>query len=188
MLQVEKTALDGVLILTPRRFTDERGYFCETWNAARMAQAGIAFDFVQDNESLSGPVGTLRGLHYQAPPFAQAKLVRVIRGAVWDVAVDARRGSPTFGRHVGVELSGENGRQLLVPRGFLHGFVTRAPDTIVAYKVDAHYDAQADGSVAWDDPDLGIDWGTDSVHLSPKDRAAPRWADWTSPFDYGADT
>ncbi len=152
-----------------------------------MADAGLDFVFVQDNESLSAQQGTLRGLHYQAPPFAQAKLVRVVRGAIFDVAVDARRGSPSFGRWVAEKLSDENGAQLLVPRGFLHGFVTLTPDTQVIYKVDNPYDAGSDGGVMWNDPDLGIDWGVppDEVTLSDKDRRTPAFRDWTSPFEYG---
>ncbi len=180
-MQIEKTALPGVLILTPRRFSDDRGWFAETWNRRTMAEAGLDLDFVQDNHSLSQTAGTLRGLHYQAPPHAQAKLVRVVRGAVLDVAVDARRGSATFGRWTGAELSAGNGRQLLIPQGFLHGFVTRAPNTEVQYKCTDYYARDADGSVAWDS--VGIDWGlTGDPVLSDKDRAAPRFGDWTSPF------
>jgi dTDP-4-dehydrorhamnose 3,5-epimerase len=184
-MEIIATDLPDVKVIVPRRFGDARGYFCETWNARRMAEAGLDHAFCQDNESLSAEAGTLRGLHYQAPPFAQTKLVRVVRGAVLDVAVDARRGSPAYGRWVAVRLSAERGEQILVPRGFLHGFVTLEPATLVAYKVDAGYDAAADGSVAWDDPDLGIDWGTARPVLSAKDAAAPRFADWVSPFVYG---
>ncbi len=152
-----------------------------------MAEAGLDLRFVQDNESLSARAGTLRGLHYQAPPHAQAKLVRVVRGAIRDVAVDARRGSPTFGQWVAVELAAETGAQLLVPRGFLHGFVTLEDATHVIYKVDGVFHGPSDGSVAWNDPDLGIDWGVDPdmVILSDKDRTAPAFADWTSPFAHG---
>ncbi|MFO1210826.1 MAG: dTDP-4-dehydrorhamnose 3,5-epimerase [Amaricoccus sp.] len=186
-MDVRATAIPEVRILTPRRFGDARGYFSETWSAARMAEAGLAFDFVQDNESLSALEGTLRGLHYQAPPFAQTKLVRVVRGAILDVAVDARRGSPTWGRWVAEEISAENGAQILVPRGFLHGFVTLTPDTQVIYKVDNPYDAASDGGVLWSDADLGIAWGVppERVVLSDKDRRAPAFRDWTSPFEYG---
>lgn len=186
-MDIRATALPDVKVLTPRRFDDDRGHFCETWNAARMAAAGLDVAFVQDNESLSARAGTLRGLHYQAPPFAQTKLVRVGRGAILDVAVDARAGSPTYGRWVAEELSAANGMQLLVPRSFLHGFLTLADDTLVLYKVDKPYDPASDGGVAWDDPDLAIDWGiaTDLATLSDKDRRAPRFADWTSPFAYG---
>ena len=182
-MQVEKTALDGVVILTPRRFGDDRGWFSEVWNRRALAGAGIDADFVQDNHSFSGPKGTLRGLHYQAPPHAQAKLVRCTAGAIWDVAVDARRGSPTYGRWVGAELSAENGRQLFVPEGFLHGFSTLTEDAEVQYKCTDHYAPDADGAVAWDSPSLGIDWhlAVEPV-LSAKDAAAPDFAEWDTPF------
>jgi dTDP-4-dehydrorhamnose 3,5-epimerase len=186
-MEIRETALPGVMILVPPRFGDERGYFCEAWNARRLAEAGLDHDFVQDNESLSARAGTLRGLHYQAPPFAQAKLLRVLRGAVRDVVVDARLGSPTYGHWVAAELSAGNSAQILVPRGFLHGFLTLDDDTQVLYKVDNPYDAASDGAVAWDDPDLGIDWGIEParVIVSAKDRAAPGFRDWRSPFRYG---
>ena len=183
-MRIEATALPAVLRIVPDRHGDARGWFSETWNRRALAGAGVALDFVQDNASLSAAVGTLRGLHYQAPPSAQDKLVRCVRGALTDVAVDARRGSPTYGRWVAEDLTAENGAQLLVPAGFLHGFVTRAEGTEIAYKCTAHYDRAADGAVAWDDPDLGIDWGVDAPVLSEKDRAAPRLADWDSPFRY----
>jgi dTDP-4-dehydrorhamnose 3,5-epimerase len=187
-MQIEETALPGVVILTPRRFADERGWFEETWNRETLRARGIDLDFVQDNHSMSARPGTVRGLHYQAPPRAQAKLVRVLRGAIFDVAVDARRGSPRFGAWVGVELSADCGRQLLVPEGFLHGFVTRAPDTHVAYKCSDAYSPAHDGAVAWDDPDLAIDWGLapGAAILSDKDARAPRWRDWVSPFVWRA--
>ncbi|WGV15370.1 dTDP-4-dehydrorhamnose 3,5-epimerase [Fuscovulum ytuae] len=183
-MQIEKTDLPDLLILTPRRFGDSRGWFVETWNAARMREAGLDLAFVQDNHSFSAQKGTLRGLHYQSPPRAQDKLVRCSRGAIWDVAVDARRGSPTYGRSVGVELSAENGRQLLVPKGFLHGFVTLTDDCEVQYKCTDLYSPQHDGSVRWDS--AGVNWGFagDPV-LSEKDLAAPAFADWQSPFTYG---
>lgn len=186
MLDIQETSLPGVMLLVPRRFGDARGWFSETWNKARMAEAGLAHDWVQDNQSFSASAGTVRGLHYQAPPFAQAKLVRVVHGEILDVAVDVRRGSPNYGQWVAEVLSAENGAQLLVPRGFLHGFVTQAPDTQVLYKVDAPYNGEADGAVRFDDPDLGVDWGieaSDAV-LSDKDAAAPLLADWTSPFEW----
>ena len=183
-MQIETTRLPGVLVLTPRVFADARGRFCETWRRDRLAAAGIHIDFVQDNESLSHAVGTVRGLHYQSPPHAQAKLVRVLAGSVWDVAVDVRAGSPGYGAWVGVELSAENGRQLLVPEGFLHGFVTRAPDTVVAYKCSDVYAPDCDGAVHFADPDLAIDWGIDPARavLSDKDARAPAFAGWQSPF------
>jgi dTDP-4-dehydrorhamnose 3,5-epimerase len=185
-MDVRATALPEVKVLTPRRFGDARGYFCETWSAGRMAEAGLDLAFVQDNESLSAQQGTLRGLHYQAPPFAQSKLVRVVRGAILDVAVDARRGSPRYGKWIAEEISAENGAQILVPRGFLHGFVTLTPDTHVIYKVDNPYDAASDGGVLWSDPDLGVAWGVapDAVTLSDKDRKQPLFRDWSSPFEY----
>ncbi len=186
-MDIRATALPEVKVLTPRRFGDHRGYFCETWSTGRMASAGLDFSFVQDNESLSARAGTLRGLHYQAPPVAQAKLVRVALGAILDVAVDARRGSPTYGRWVAEEISAENGAQLLIPRGFLHGFVTLAENTLVVYKIDNPYDAASDGGVVWSDADIGIDWGLphQAVVLSDKDRGQPAFRDWVSPFEYG---
>jgi dTDP-4-dehydrorhamnose 3,5-epimerase len=180
-MQIDPTALSGVVILTPARFGDDRGWFSETWNGPRLAQAGIAIAFVQDNHSFSAQPGTLRGLHYQKAPHAQDKLVRCTRGAIYDVAVDARRGSPTYGQWVGVDLTAENGRQLLVPKGFLHGFVTRTPDTEVQYKCSDVYAPDCDGGVRWDS--IGIDWGlTADPVLSGKDRVAPAFADWESPF------
>jgi dTDP-4-dehydrorhamnose 3,5-epimerase len=183
-MKIEPTALAGVLILEPRRFGDARGWFTETWNAATMAAAGLDMGFVQDNHSCSVPRHTLRGLHYQRPPHAQDKLVRCTRGAIRDVAVDIRRGSPTFGAWVAVELSAENGRQLFVPKGFLHGFLTLTPDTEVQYKCTDFYAPDCDGAVAWDDPAIGIDWGLDGATpvLSAKDAAAPRLAAIETPF------
>lgn len=180
-MQVEKTPLSGVLMLTPARFGDERGFFSETWNKARLAEHGIEMEFVQDNHSLSTRVGSVRGLHFQAPPHAQDKLVRCGRGALFDVAVDIRKGSPTYGHWFGVELSAENGRQLLVPKGFLHGFVTRAPDTEICYKCTDYYAPECDGAVRWDS--CGIDWGIDGDPvLSAKDATAPALAEFDSPF------
>jgi dTDP-4-dehydrorhamnose 3,5-epimerase len=179
---IETTRLPGVLVLTPQRFGDDRGWFTETWNAPRALAAGLAMTFVQDNHSMSAAAGTVRGLHYQRPPRAQDKLVRCTAGAILDVAVDVRLGSPTFGQWVGVELTPVNGRQLLVPKGFLHGFVTRLPMTEVQYKCSDVYAPDCDGAVAWDDPEIGIDWGVADPVLSAKDRAAPRLRDWQSPF------
>ena len=182
----EETKLPGVVILTPRRFGDERGFFSESWNRRAMADLGLDIDFVQDNHSLSRDIGTVRGLHFQAPPHAQAKLVRCGRGRLFDVAVDIRKGSATFGQWVGVELSFENGRQLLIPEGFLHGFVTRAPDTEIIYKCSDFYAPDADGAVRFDDPELGIDWGLEGItpKLSAKDEAAPLMRDFDSPFTW----
>jgi dTDP-4-dehydrorhamnose 3,5-epimerase len=185
-MQIEQTALEGVLILTPQRHGDARGFFSESWNRARMAKTGLEYDFVQDNHSVSVATGTLRGLHYQSPPHAQAKLVRCGRGALWDVAVDFRAGSHTFGEWLGVDLTSENGRQLLIPEGFLHGFVTRAPDTEIIYKCTDYYAPECDGVVAWDDPDIGIDWGLVAPILSDKDAKAPKLANVPSPFTKGA--
>jgi len=182
MLDITPTALPGVLILTPARHGDARGFFSESWNNARMVAAGIEIDFVQDNHSLSAKVGTVRGLHFQSPPHAQAKLVRCGRGALYDVAVDIRRGSPTYGQWTGVELSFENGKQLLVPAGFLHGFVTRAPDTEIVYKCSDYYSPECDGAVRWDS--CGIDWGisAEAALLSDKDAQAQALADFDTPF------
>lgn len=180
-MHVEHTNLEGVVLLTPRRFGDARGWFSETWNKRALAEAGINADFVQDNHSMSAPVGTLRGLHYQAPPHAQDKLVRCTRGVIFDVAVDARAGSPSYGQWVGYELSAENGAQLYVPKGFLHGFVTRTADAEVQYKCTDYYAPESDGGVRWDS--LGIDWGlTGDPILSDKDRDAVAFSDWNSPF------
>ncbi|GHG97847.1 dTDP-4-dehydrorhamnose 3,5-epimerase [Pseudodonghicola xiamenensis] len=182
-MQIDTTPLPGLLILTPRRFGDARGFFSESWNRKTLEGQGIALDFVQDNHSLSGQLGTIRGLHYQAPPHAQDKLVRCGRGALFDVAVDIRRGSPTYGQWFGLELSAQNGKQLLVPKGFLHGFVTRQPDTEICYKCTDYYAPDCDGAVRWDS--CGIDWGlsADPV-LSDKDAAALPFAEFESPFTW----
>ena len=180
-MKVSETNLPGVYILEPARHADDRGFFSESWNQRRMAEAGLHMEFVQDNHSLSEAAGTLRGLHYQSPPHGQGKLVRCGRGSLFDVAVDVRKGSPTYGQWTGVELSFENGRQLLVPEGFLHGFVTREPRTEVVYKVTDYYSADCDGAVHWDS--CGIDWGIDAAaQISAKDAAAPAFADFDSPF------
>lgn len=182
-MQIEQLALPGLVVLTPARFGDARGFFSESWNRRRMQEHGIDLDFVQDNHSLSREVGTLRGLHFQSPPHAQAKLVRCGRGRLFDVAVDIRRGSPSYGKWMGVELSAENGKQLLVPEGFLHGFITREPDTEIIYKCTDYYAPECDGAVAWDS--CGIDWGFDGrPMLSDKDAAAPKLADFDSPFTW----
>ena len=180
--------MESLLLIEPKRFGDHRGFFSETYNAARLAELGFTKVFVQDNHSLSTEPGTVRGLHFQSSPYAQDKLVRVVRGTILDVAVDIRRGSPTFGDHVAVELSAENWRQLLVPAGFAHGFVTRVPDTEVLYKVTAYYAPDHDHGFLWSDPDLGIDWEVDpaAARLSDKDRALPRLADIESAFAVSA--
>lgn len=186
MLEVTPLALDGVLEIRPRRFEDERGFFSETWNFARWTEAGIDTDFVQDNHSLSKDKGVLRGLHYQAPPMAQAKLVRVSRGAVFDVAVDIRPGSPTFGKWVSTILSAEQWNQLFVPEGFAHGFLTLQPDTEVQYKTSAPYSPEHDRAIRFDDPAIGIDWPIDGneLILSDKDRSAPLLAEVETGFSY----
>lgn len=181
-MKIEPTTIADVLILTPPHFGDDRGWFCETWNAPRMATLGVVIDWVQDNHSMSAKAGTLRGLHYQAPPHAQDKLVRCTRGAIFDVAVDIRRGSPSYGTWVGVELTPDNARQMLVPKGFLHGFVTRLPDTEVQYKCSDTYAPECDGGIRWNDPDIAIDWGVSDPILSAKDTSAPLLRDLTSPF------
>jgi dTDP-4-dehydrorhamnose 3,5-epimerase len=184
-VEIEETGLPGLRLLTPRRFGDARGFFSESWSRRVLAGLGMDFDFVQDNHSLSALAGTVRGLHYQRPPHAQAKLVRCGRGRLYDVAVDIRRGSPTYGRWFGAELSFDNGRQLMIPAGFLHGFVTREPDTEIVYKCTDYYAPECDGAVRFDDPAIGIDWGlTEAAILSDKDRAAPPLAAIHNPFDF----
>lgn len=186
-MNIIQTALPGVLLLEPVRFGDDRGFFSESWSRKVMEEHGLHFDFVQDNHSLSALVNTVRGLHFQSPPHAQDKLVRCGRGALFDVAVDIRKGSPTFGQWVGYELSFENGRQLLVPAGFLHGFSTRAPDTEIIYKCSDYYAPECDGAVRFDCPDIDIDWGlTGDAVLSGKDQIAPVMADFDSPFVWEA--
>jgi len=184
LLDIRKTEIDGVLLVTPKRFSDSRGFFVESYNAERFRQAGISDIFVQDNHSLSLAPCTIRGLHYQAPPRAQSKLVRVLKGSIIDVAVDARRSSPTYGRHVRAMLSAENGAQLLVPAGFLHGFATLEANTEVAYKVSDFYSGDHDGAVRWNSPELGIDWGVDPANavLSDKDAKATPFSEFASPF------
>jgi dTDP-4-dehydrorhamnose 3,5-epimerase len=175
-MQVEDTAIAAVKIVTPKKHGDARGFFSETYSRSSWASAGLKFAFVQDNHSFSGSTGTLRGLHFQTPPFAQDKLVRVARGRILDVAVDIRRSSPTFGKHVAVELSAENWRQLLVPIGFAHAFITLEPDVEVLYKTTAPYSPAHDRGVAWDDTDIAIDWPLPpgGPVLSDKDRRWPR--------------
>jgi dTDP-4-dehydrorhamnose 3,5-epimerase len=175
-----------VRLIETRRFADARGWFSETYAEAKWAAMGVDVRFVQDNQSSSTFAGTIRGIHFQSPPHAQAKLVRCVRGRIIDYAVDLRRGSPTYGQVAFAELSGENGRQLYVPVGYGHAFVTLEPDSEVAYKVSDVYSAECDGGVAWDCPDIGIDWPLPPTGpvLSDKDRALPRLVDFVSPFDY----
>ena len=168
----ENTFIDGLVIVTPRVFPDERGFFLESYKASEFAAAGVHEAFVQDNHSRSVR-GVLRGLHFQKAPHAQAKLVRVTHGLVWDVAVDLRRDSPTFGRWLGMELGEENRRMLFIPKGFAHGFVTLSESAELLYKCSAEYDKDSDGGVRWDDPDLAIQWPLSDVQLSGKDKALP---------------
>ncbi|WP_170529941.1 dTDP-4-dehydrorhamnose 3,5-epimerase [Ruegeria arenilitoris] len=182
-MQIEKTDLPGILILTPQRFGDQRGFFSETWNRKTLEKHGITLDFVQDNHSVSSNVGTLRGMHFQSPPHAQDKLVRCGRGALFDVVVDVRKDSPTYGKWLGVELTAENGKQILVPKGFLHGFVTRAPDTEICYKCTDYYAPECEGIVRWDS--CAIDWGLDrDPIMSSKDTEATTLAEFDSPFSW----
>jgi dTDP-4-dehydrorhamnose 3,5-epimerase len=186
-MQIEETGLPGLLVLTPPRFGDERGFFSETYNSAKLAEQGITTTFVQDNHSLSAQINTVRGLHFQAPPRAQAKLVRCGRGSLWDVAVDIRRGSPTYGQHFGIELTFENAKQLLVPAGFAHGFVTREEGTEIIYKCSDTYAPETEGALLWNDPDVGIDWQlTGDPILSDKDAKASGLKDLDTPFTYEA--
>lgn len=183
-LDVRPLAIPEVKVLVPRRFSDTRGYFVETWNRKAWRAAGIDIDFCQDNQSLSRAKGTVRGLHFQTPPHAQAKLISVLAGRIFDVAVDLRKRSPTFGRHVAYELRATDGAQLLVPAGFAHGFCTLEPDTIVAYKVSAPYAPDAEAGIFWADDELEIAWPVTQAQasLSPKDAGLPRLKDIESPF------
>lgn len=180
------TTIPGVVVIEPARHGDARGFFSEVWSRRALLDRGLDVDFVQDNHAFSAMKGVLRGLHFQRPPSAQGKLIRVSRGAILDVAVDIREGSPTYGEHVAEVLSAANWRQLWIPRGFAHGYVTLEPDTEVLYKTDAYYDRDADAGIAWDDPALGIDWGIDAPVLSDKDRNAVRLADIPPPFPRGS--
>jgi dTDP-4-dehydrorhamnose 3,5-epimerase len=184
-LDVTALAIPDVRIIRARKFGDHRGFFSETWNRRSFAEAGIDIDFVQDNHSLSAEIGTLRGLHFQGPPFAQDKLVRVVKGRILDVAVDLRKSSPTFGKWVAAELSAEGWQQILVPIGFAHGFCTLEADTEVIYKVSNYYAPQADFGVLWNDPELAIDWpvSADKVVLSDKDKVQPRFSELKQLFD-----
>ncbi|RAK59643.1 dTDP-4-dehydrorhamnose 3,5-epimerase [Phenylobacterium hankyongense] len=178
MTTITPLALPEVLLITPRRHGDARGWFAETWSRRSLAEAGVDADFVQDNQAYNARKGTVRGLHFQQAPHPQAKLVRVVRGAIYDVAVDVRPGSPTFGRWVGAELTAAGGEQLFVPRGFAHGYCTLTDDCELFYKVDGLYAPQTEGGVAWNDPDLAIDWPlAGEPVLSDKDQALPTLKD-----------
>ena len=182
-MEIIKTHIEGVVIIEPRIFKDDRGYFFESFSQREFEEKVCKTTFVQDNESKSS-YGVLRGLHFQKPPFAQSKLVRVIKGAVLDVAVDIRKGSLTFGQYVSVELTGENHRQFFIPRGFAHGFSVLSEEVIFQYKCDNFYSPQSEGAIAWNDPDLNIDWRipAEKVVLSEKDSKHPRLKDWQNVF------
>jgi dTDP-4-dehydrorhamnose 3,5-epimerase len=181
---IEDLAIEGLKLVTPSKHSDDRGFFSETYNESTWEMAGLYYNFVQDNHSLSRDVGTVRGLHFQTEPYAQDKLVRVVNGRILDVAVDIRRSSPTFGSHVAVELSKMNWRQLLIPKGFAHGFVTLEPDTEVIYKVTNFYSPAHDFGLAWDDPELAIEWSVNPAEalLSSKDKNWPRLRDLGKAF------
>jgi dTDP-4-dehydrorhamnose 3,5-epimerase len=190
MTGFRRLAIADIIEITPRKFGDDRGFFSEVFKRGDFEAEGIQIDWIQDNQSLSAQPGTVRGLHFQAPPTAQDKLIRVVRGAIYDVAVDIRIGSPSFGRWVACELSAQAWNQLLVPAGFAHGFMTLVPDTEVLYKVSAPYAPTCEGAIRWDDPALAIAWpdmGAEPM-LSDKDRAAPLLADLQSPFRFGNQT
>lgn len=182
----EPLAIPAVILVRPKKFGDARGYFMETWSAEAFAAAGIGAVFVQDNQSLSGTRGVVRGLHFQAPPVPQAKLVRVLKGSIFDVAVDLRSGSPSYGRWCGATLTADGAEQLFVPHGFAHGFCTLEPGTEVAYKVDGPYAPECEGGLAWNDPALAIDWpiAAGEAQLSGRDAALPGFAGFASPFRY----
>lgn len=177
-MNIIETNIEGVIIIEPRLFEDERGYFFESFNQKEFQEKVCKTTFIQDNESKSS-YGVIRGLHFQKPPFAQSKLVRVVKGSVLDVAVDIRKGSPTFGQHVAVELTEDNHRQFSIPRGFAHGFSVLSKEVIFQYKCDNFYAPQSEGAIAWDDPDLGIDWqiSIDEILLSEKDKSHPKLAE-----------
>lgn len=178
-MEIVSTAIPDVKVIKPKKFGDHRGFFSETFNQKAMEDAGIRLNFIQDNHSLSAQRGVVRGLHFQLPPYAQDKLVRVVKGSVYDVAVDIRRSSPTFGKHVAVVLSATDWNQILVPKGFAHGFVTLEPDTEVIYKVTDYYAPTHDRGVFWQDPALGIDWPIkpEEATLSDKDKKQPKLAE-----------
>lgn len=184
-MEITQTELPDVKIVVPLVFGDSRGWFMESWSERDMEKAGLRLAFLQDNHSFSAQKGTLRGLHFQKNPFAQAKLVRCAHGAIMDVAVDIRLGSPFFGKWVAVELSAENKRQLFIPRGFAHGFLTLTDDVEILYKADQYYSPEADRSIAWNDPAIGVKWGVASPILSLKDQNAPLLADSDANFVYG---
>lgn len=180
-MEIEKTAIPGVLLIKPRVFGDNRGHFFESFNQQEFSRLGIPTGFVQDNQSMSA-AGVLRGLHFQAPPHAQGKLVRVIRGSVLDVAVDIRKGSPTYGKWVSAELNEKNHKMMWIPEGMAHGFLSLEDHTIFTYKCTGFYSPEAEGSIRWNDPDIGIDWGISEPQMSAKDKDAPFFRDLKTPF------
>ncbi len=184
-MEVIKSDIEGVVIIEPRIFYDDRGYFYESFSDREFREKVCNTIFVQDNQSKSS-YGVIRGLHFQRAPHAQSKLVRVIKGKVLDVAVDIRRGSPTYGKHVAVELTENNHRQLFIPRGFAHGFVVLSQEVIFQYKCDNFYNKESEGAIMWNDPDLGVDWGISESEaiLSDKDMESPLFKDFDSPFIY----
>jgi dTDP-4-dehydrorhamnose 3,5-epimerase len=180
----ERLSIPDVIVIRVRKFGDSRGHFLETFRKSDFAEMGIECDFLQDNQAYSAQSGTIRGLHFQAPPDAQAKLVRVLHGAVYDAAVDLRRGSPTYGKWCGARLSADGGEQIFVPRGFAHGYCTLEPDTVVAYKVDGYYAPKSEAGLMWNDPAIGVDWSVpaQSVLVSEKDAKLPSLSSFATPF------
>jgi dTDP-4-dehydrorhamnose 3,5-epimerase len=189
-MKVKQLGLEGLLVFSPAKHGDHRGFFSETFRSDALREQGVAFDFVQDNHAYSSARGVLRGLHYQIPPHPQGKLVRCIKGSILDVGLDIRMGSPTFGRHVEIELSASNWKQLWLPPGFAHGYITLEPDCEVIYKVTDYYAKDCERGIAWDDPNLSIDWrlSPDSIVLSDKDRENPTLTDVISPFHFRQST
>lgn len=187
-MNIVKTDIEGVVIIEPKVFEDSRGYFLESFSEREFCSRVCEIRFVQDNESMSS-YGVLRGLHFQKGSYAQSKLIRVVKGTVLDVAVDIRKGSPTFGKHVSIELSGDNHRQVFIPKGFAHGFVVLSDEAVFQYKCDNFYAPDHEGAIAWDDPDLGIDWKipAEKIILSPKDTCHPRLKDASWLFEYNED-
>ena len=185
---IERLSIPALIVVRPRRFVDSRGWFVETYRKDAFVELGIDASFVQDNHAFSKAAGTLRGLHFQAPPAAQAKVIRVLSGAIYDVAVDIRQGSPSYGNWAGIRLTADGGEQLFVPAGFAHGYCTLAADTEVAYKCDAYYALESEGGIAPVDPEIGIAWplAEEAMTLSAKDRALPQLCDLVSPFRYEA--
>ena len=187
-MKIIKTKLDGVVILEPKRFEDNRGFFQESYSKKVWDELGLNFNFVQDNHSLSKEAGTLRGLHYQTVPKAQTKVVRVVTGAILDVVVDIRKGSPTYGKWISAILTADNNRQIVVPKGFAHGILTLVPDTHLLYKVDEFYSPENDRALRWNDPDLNIEWQWSDPILSEKDASAPFLKDIDNNFEYGVNS